>query len=155
MNAEVKTLEDLLVAYVRKVGAYGPETSEQAFKELGQWAGPRGFFANGQVISMYWDNPEITPTEKCRTDACVTVPEGTAPEGAVSTQTLKGGAYAVCHFETSGLEFRQSWDEAFAWVLEGAHEFMDQPCFEVYHNNGVEDQGGVWKYDICIPLKQE
>ena len=101
MNVEIQEIPDQHVAYIRKLGPYGPDTAGQAFMELGQWAGPRGYFGGeGKVLGVYWDNPEVTPPEKCRTDACLTVPEGTEADGGINMQTLTGGRCAICHFET-------------------------------------------------------
>jgi AraC family transcriptional regulator len=119
-----------------------------------QWAGPRGFAATETMLGVYWDNPEITPPEKCRVDACITVPEGTEPAGEVSLQTITGGPYAVCGFEITGDSFQQAWDDAFAWLVESGHECGDKPCYELYHNDGERDTEGKWIFDICIPLKR-
>lgn len=153
MNANVKDMPEFHVAYVRKMGPYGQETCEQAYGELMQWAGPKGVLGSGAMLSVYWDNPEVTPPEKCRTDACIGVPTGTETEGQVALQTIRGGSYAVCHFEISGDTFQQAWDDAFAWVIQQGHECDDQPCYELYHNNGAEHPDGTWILDICIPLK--
>lgn len=154
MNATIKELPDQHVAYVRRLGPYGKETCGQAFGALMQWAGPRGFAATGTMLGVYWDNPEVTAPEKCRVDACITVPEGTQPEGEVALQTLTGGPYAVCGFEVTGDSFQQAWEDAFAWLVENGHECGDKPCFELYHNDGSQDPEGRWIFDICIPLKR-
>jgi AraC family transcriptional regulator len=142
------------VAYVRKIGAYGKETCGQAFEELSRWAGPRGFFASGVVLGVYWDNPEVTPPEKCRMDACVGVPAGTVPDGQVGIQTIAGGPHAVCHFEMTGDSFQQAWEDAFAWLVSQGHECDDRPCYEIYHQCADQHPEGKWVFDICVPLKR-
>ena len=112
MNAEVREMPEYNVAYVRKMGAYGKETCEQAFGELMQWAGPRGHLGAGVMLGVYWDNPEVTPPEKCRVDACISVPEGTVPDRPVGMQTISGGPYAVCHFELQTDSFQQAWEDS-------------------------------------------
>ncbi len=99
MKAEIKKMPEYHVAYVRKMGAYNKETCEQAFGELMQWAGPKGYLESGVMLGVYWDNPEIKPPEKCRIDACLSVPPGTSPENQVDTQVISGGRYVVGHFE--------------------------------------------------------
>ncbi|NQT15126.1 MAG: GyrI-like domain-containing protein, partial [Planctomycetes bacterium] len=143
------------VAYVRKMGPYGKETAEAAFGELMQWAGPRGYLGSGEILGVYWDSPEVTAPENCRTDACVGVPEGTAPEGQIGIQTISGGPYAVCHFEIKDVDFKQAWDDAFAWFVESGLECDDKPCYELYHNDAREHPEGKWIVDICIPLKRK
>ena len=40
MNITLKKLPDYHVAYIRRLGSYGPEISE-TFEQLAQWADPR------------------------------------------------------------------------------------------------------------------
>lgn len=156
MNAEVREMPEYHVAYVRKIGPYNKETCEEAFGEMMQWAGPRGYLASGVMLGVYWDNPEVTPPEKCRIDACVSVPRGTMPEGQVGIQIINGGPYAVCHFEIEAQSFQQSWEDAFAWLVTSGYECDDRPCYELYHNtSAAEHPEGKWIFDICIPLKSK
>ncbi len=154
MNAEIKQMPEYHVAYVRRIGPYGKETCEGAFNELMRWAGPRGFLKSGETMMVYWDNPEVTPPEKCRIDACVSVPRGTTAEGQIGMQTIRGGYYAVCRFEILPDGFPQAWESAFAWLVSGGYECDDLPCYELYHNNAEEHPEGKWIFDICIPLKR-
>jgi AraC family transcriptional regulator len=155
MKAEVKPMPEYHVAYVRKMGPYGQETCEKAFGELMQWAAPRGLLDQGTMLGLYWDNPEVTPAEKCRTDACISVPEETLPEGSVGIQKIEGGPYAVCRFEITADGFAGAWEEAFGWLIKNGYECEDRPCYELYHNNGDEHPEGKWIVDICIPLKEK
>ncbi|CAG36706.1 AraC family transcriptional regulator [Desulfotalea psychrophila] len=154
MNAKIKEMPEYNVAYVRKMGAYGEETCKQAFAELVQWAEPKGYLRLGTILGLYWDNPETTPPEKCRTDACITVPDGTLAEGTIGVQLISGGQYAVCHFEITAEGFQQAWKDAFSWFIGKGYECAAKPCYELFHNNGEEDPDGRWIFDICIPLKK-
>ncbi len=155
VSAEVREMPELQVAFVRKMGPYSQETYDQGFGELMPWAGPRGYLATGAVLCVYWDNPEVTPPDRCRVDVCVEVPMGTPVEGAVGLQTVQGGLYAACHFEIRGDEFHQAWDDAFAWLVDSGYECDDVPCYELYHGLGSERHDGKWDLDICIPLKAQ
>ncbi len=152
MNAEIKIMPEFHVAYVRKLGPYGPDTCAAAFGELMAWAAPRGHLA-GPMLGLYWDSPEITAPDKLRTDACVVVPEGTSTEGAVALQTVPGGKHAVCHFECPASGFPAAWNEAFAWLVANGLECADRAIYEFYHNNGDEHPEKAWIFDICIPLR--
>ncbi len=79
-----------------------------------QWAGPRNLVRPEKVLGIYWDNPEVTPPEKCRFDACIIIPGGIVPEGQIYTQTIKGGPYSVWHFEIKSENIQQAWEDAFA-----------------------------------------
>lgn len=154
MNAEVREMQEYNVAYVRKMGPYNKETCEAAFGELMQWAGPKGYVGSGVMLGLYWDSPEVTPAEKCRIDACVEVPKGTATEGQIGIQTVRGGPYGVCHFEIKGDSFQKPWEDAFKWLIDSGYECDEKPCYELYHNDAAEHPEGKWIFDICIPLKK-
>ncbi len=155
MNAEVREMPEYHVAYVRKMGPYGRETCEQAFGELAQWAEPKGYSNSGTILGLYWDNPEVTPPERCRVDACVSVPLDAVAESQVAFQKISGGPYGVCHFEIQGDDFQQAWEDAFAWLVNSGHECDEKPCYELYHNNASDHPEGKWIIDICIPLKRK
>ncbi len=152
MNAGVKELPDYHVAYVRKMGPYDTGT-QHAVSQLLQWAGPRGYLNSSPVFVVYWDNPEVTPPAKCRLDACISVPAGTPPEGQIGLQLLRGGPYALCHFEIQADHFPQAWEDAYMWLVNSGYESDNRPCYELYHNNAMEHPEGKWIFDICIPLK--
>jgi AraC family transcriptional regulator len=153
INAEVKETPELKVAYVRGLGPYTRETCEPQFRALMRWAAPRNYVGAGKILAIYWDNPDVTPPERCRFDACIIVPDGAIPEGTVYIQTIRGGPYAVCHFESSPAEISRAWEDAFAWLCDSGYECNDTPCYELYHNNAAEHPQGKWIFDICIPLR--
>ncbi|PKN66800.1 MAG: AraC family transcriptional regulator [Deltaproteobacteria bacterium HGW-Deltaproteobacteria-12] len=154
MKADVREMPEHNVAYVRKMGPYIKETCEQAFGEIMEWAEPRGYCKPGSML-VYWDNPEITPPEKCRVDACVVVPRGTTTDGQIGLQVISGGPYAACHFEIEPNSYHKAWEDAFAWLVSSGYECDDKPCYELYHNNAEEHPEGKWIFDICIPLKRQ
>jgi AraC family transcriptional regulator len=150
VKGSIREMPEYHVAYVRRIGPYTQKTWDLAFGELLRWAAPRGYAATEPMVGLYWDNPDITPESKCRMDACVRVPPGTAAKGRVGTQIIGGGPHAVCRFETPLEGFYQAWEDAFAWLVTNGYECDDRPCYELYHTTPAE---GNWVYDVCIPLK--
>lgn len=154
MDAKVEMINALTVASVRRKDPYGPEICGDAFNALTAWAEPRGYFKTGQVIALYWDDPETTLPKECRIDACVGVPENTETSGEVKLQTVAGGPYAVCRFEIVAEEFSKSWEQAYGWVVSQGNELSEQPCFERYYNNAASHPQNKWIVDLCLPLKK-
>ena len=150
MKAVVKEMPTWHVAYVRKMGPDGKATCEAAFGELMRWAGPRGLVGKAPMMGMYWDNPEVTAPDQCRTDACLAVPEGTKVDAPVALQDIAGGPHAVCEFDVPMTDFTASWEEAFRWLVGSGMECADRPCYELYHD---DCRGKTCRFDICIPLK--
>lgn len=94
MNNKMKleTTEQKLLAYIRVTGPYG-QGYQEASGKLYEWARLHSL-AGGESIYIYHDNPEITPSDKCRTDICIAVPMGTTPPNGIELQTLPAGGYA-------------------------------------------------------------
>ncbi|MEM9446353.1 MAG: GyrI-like domain-containing protein [Verrucomicrobiota bacterium] len=154
MNAEVREMAEHHVAYVRKIGSYySRETYEQACNELMRWARPKDLLNSGKLMGVYLDNPHVTPEEKCRLDACISVPPGTLTERQIAIQVINGGLHGVCHFELQDNSFQQAWGDAFTWLVDSGYECDQKPCYELYHNNPSNHPENKWVVDICIPLK--
>ena len=149
MNAEVKTMPAWHVAYARKIGPYGKATAEAAFGELMGWAGPRGLIGQSPMLGMYWDNPEVTAPDQCRTDACLVVPAGTKVAAPIALQEIAGGPYLVCEFNVPITGFGPAWEEAFRCLIDRGLECADRPTYEFYHD---DCRGKTCRFDICIPL---
>ena len=107
MVVEVKTLPSYHVAYIRRLGYSKGEFQEHlsaAFQQVCRWAADRDLFRSDTlVIGVPHDNPDISPTARCRYDACVTVPgEVTQGSANVDIQDLHGGKYAVQRIDVDG-----------------------------------------------------
>jgi AraC family transcriptional regulator len=154
-RVELVDMPERSAAYLRAMGYSGADMAG-AFAELATWAGKKGYLGPDTVAgTLYWDNPEVTSEADCRMDAFLSVPRGAAGEGAIGIETIRGGPYAVCSFETGPEGFRRSWEETFALVVAGGWETADSPCYERYSGNGAASPGGAWAYDICVPLEED
>ncbi len=151
---EMKELPQRHVAYIRHVGAYNK--IGEAFDTLMKWAGPRGIIdpATTKWLAVYHDSPEITEESKLRSDACITVPEGTPVEGEVGTMTIPGGQFAVGHFEIDGDQYVEAWDKLIGEYLpESGYQPDDRLCYELYLNNADEHPEKKHIVDICEPVR--
>ncbi len=163
MNVEVKTLPGFHVAYIRHISGYskGQFSSEinQAFGRVCAWAAARDLFTPGTLtIGIPYDNPDITPNDRCRYDACVTVPsEITAGSGEVGIEEIPGGKYAVGHIEVSTGETEKIGAMADLmygeWLPSSGFSTADQPALEIYYENPDKPQGTWISMDYCIPVK--
>jgi AraC family transcriptional regulator len=90
--AEVRTRGPTLFAFVRHIGPY--HRIPAAWNQLMTWAAPRGLLA-AAAWGLSYDDPEITPPERLRYDACLEVDGAVKPEGEVGLQEVGGGAFAV------------------------------------------------------------
>jgi AraC family transcriptional regulator len=132
---EIKTLAPQRVIFLRHTGPY--DQVGATWGKLSAWAGPRGLFGpSTRFIGVSYDDPQITPPEKLRYDAAITVNRPVQPEGEIGVMELAGGEYAtLLHkgpYETLGRSYQALLG---AWLPKSGRELRDVPCFEVYLNS--------------------
>ena len=157
-NVEVKDMPELNVAYIRHIGPYkgDQELFGRLFNKLMAWAGPRGLlrFPETKIMTIYYDNPDITDESRLRTDACITVPEDTQVDGEIGKAKISAGKYAVAHFEITPDQYQDAWNAVYGgWLPESGYQPEDGPCYELYLNDPKEHPEGKHIVDICVPVK--
>ena len=90
MNVIVKHIKPMRVAFMRHVGPYNEvgRTWERLMMVLGKdgWLG-----GGSQCLGLCHDDPAVTPPDKIRYDACVTVDEEFRAAGEIGMQVMRGG----------------------------------------------------------------
>jgi len=154
-EATVKQLPERFVACVRHVGPY-PKIGE-AIHKVFSWAGPKGLAQSPttECLAVYHDDPEKVDTEKLRSDACLTVPEGTAGDDEVKTMRIPGGLFAVAHVEIDVSEYGDAWDKLVGeWMPENGYTTDGaRMCYELYLNDPAQHPENKHIVDICEPVK--
>ena len=112
------------------------------------------------IILIYWsvgigyDDPDYTPANKCKYDACIVVNPDEIPKGiSVNTKTLKGAEYAVFYFEGHEKDISPVWDYIFKeWLLNSDYIPADRPHLEMYlYSEQYELR--IFKVNLCLPIK--
>ncbi len=153
MDVKIVKRQPARVAYVRHVGPY--QECEEAWHKLCAWAGPRGILKPGAVmIGISYDDPEVTPPEKIRYDACVTVDGPVEPEGEVGVQTLKGGDYAMTVHQGPYEKLIETYNRIFGeWAPRSGRVVSSDPCLEVYLNDPHRTEPDRLRTEIYVPLE--
>ncbi|WP_320054462.1 AraC family transcriptional regulator [uncultured Acetobacteroides sp.] len=152
---EIKKLPPFHVAYTQTIESYATGIPK-AWNRLFQFLHPRGLITNDvALLGIPYNNPGITPREKCRYRACITVPtEVVLPRGDVKTVDLQEAVYAVYHFKGK----REDIWEAYAffygeWLIQSGYFPDEKPLIELYPLSLMSDcaQNNL-TYDIAIPV---
>lgn len=119
MKAEITILPRYTVAYIRSNGPYCRATNDQSLHKLLTWKEFENYIKTGKLLTIYLDNPEFTMPADCRSDLCITVPEGTTSDNAeVRIQEIPAGKYASFSYSvSSNAECARAWKESFDWVF--------------------------------------
>ncbi len=152
MTIEVKNMPELNVAYLRHTGSY--HKIGEAFNKIFEWAGENNHLSESTVgLGIYWDDPSCTPEETLRSDACITVPDGTRTESPFESQTVPSGEYAVYHTRVKPTGFQAAWNKVFEeWLPTSGYTYDDRPCYEMYLNDCSKDPEGMFTVNICVPV---
>jgi AraC family transcriptional regulator len=152
MDVEIKNLDPIRVAFVRHVGPYAG--CGAAWEKLCAWAGPRGLFGpDTRFLGICHDDPQITPPEKIRYDACVTVGAEVVPEGEVGAQETVGGEYAVTLHRGPYEQLHATYERLCGeWLPHSGREPAIAPCFEVYLNDPKTTRPAELLTQIHMPL---
>ena len=153
MDVEIKSLEPIRVAFVHHVGPYN-EVGE-AWEKLCTKLGAGGLLGGGtQFIGVCYDDPDVTPPERIRYDACVSVEADFEAEGDVGVRTLAGGEYAFTTHMGSYDKLGKTYAKLFGqWLPQSGREVRSEPCLEFYLNDPESTDPEDLLTDIYAPLE--
>jgi AraC family transcriptional regulator len=153
MNVTIKTLKPMRVAFTRHIGPYNQvgKTWEQFTMLLGK----DGHLGAGPLfIGICHDDPAVTPPDKIRYDACITVDQNFRACGEIGLQVIPGGPYAVLtHFGPY-----ENLSESYAkllgqWLPRSGRRLRAAPCLEIYLNSPENTEPEDLITDIHAPLE--
>ena len=129
----IETVEPMRVAFVRHLGPY--EQCGQAWAKLAAWAGPRGLLTPQTVcVGLAYDDPDITPEDKVRYDACLGVADDVEGAGEVGIQRIDGGPCAMLTHRGSYETLPESIEKLYSWLSRSGREPGPQPLLLFYRN---------------------
>ncbi|OMH36193.1 GyrI-like domain-containing protein [Motiliproteus sp. MSK22-1] len=160
MKVVIKEMPEVKVAYVRHVGPYAE--CGKAWEKLFCFLGPQGVLGGqAKILGLSHDDPEVTPAQEIRYDACVTLEDGIElkeegrKEAGVGVKMVDGGEYAVTtHFgpyDTLAVTYAKFFGE---WLSSSDRSPADRPCFEIYLNDPESTAPEDLVTDIYMPLEE-
>lgn len=148
----VKEMPDMQAVYCRHTGAFNEIC--KAYDKVFRFAGPRGLIkADSHTVTVYHDDPSVTEISKVRQSACLIVDGDVETEGEIGKITIKGGKFAVGHFEIEVTGFEKAWNTMCAWFTESGYEPGEGNPYEYYYCDPGNHPEHKFVLDICIPVK--
>ena len=104
------------------------------------------------MAGVYYDNPDVTPTEDLRSHAGVLWEGKTVPDGLEEVK-LDGGRYAVLHFKGSYAGLGEAYGYLYGpWLASSQESLRDAPPYEHYLNDPTDTAPAELLTDIYMPL---
>lgn len=153
MKVGIADMETRKVAFVRHIGPYNQ--CGKAWETLCRDLGPRGLLAGGKFIGLSHDDPEVTPPERLRYDACVTVGDDFEAAGPIGVQELPAGRYAVTTHHGPYDNLKDTYNLLFGqWMPANGEKMTDGPSQEYYLNDPESTEPAELLTDIYILLEE-
>jgi AraC family transcriptional regulator len=132
---EVKDLPAMRLLFLRHVGPYHQVGA--TWGRLMTWAGMRGLLGpNMKLLGIVYDDPDVTPLDKVRYEAAVTVSSVVQPEGEFGVMEFAAGNYGVITHRGPYEELGKTYQKIYGgWLPRSGHNLRDVPAFEQYLNS--------------------
>jgi AraC family transcriptional regulator len=153
MEVRIETVPPRRVAFMRHIGPYREVGTTWA--KLMAWAGPRGLLGPQMVaLGVAHDDPDVTPLDKLRYDACIAVEGSFTPEGEVGVQEVGGGEYAITThrgpYEAVAQTLARLCGE---WLPASGRELRSAPTFGIFRNSLPDTPDQDLLTDLYMPLE--
>lgn len=153
MNVDVKKVKAMRVAFMRHIGPY--DQVGNTWQKFMGFAFSHGLFGpTAKMLAIVHDDPDVTPPERLRYDACMVVGDKFQPEGDVGVQQISGGSYAVTTHHGPYDRLGETYAALMGqWLPAHNREPTDAPCFEVYLNNPQQTPPEDLRTEVYVPLE--
>ena len=153
MNVKIVELKEQVACALASPAGYEAASLLKTWDRLIAWARGNGIEDDKQKrFALCYDNPAITPIEKCRYEASIVVGPNVNIAGPFFKQVIPTGKYAVAHFKGAPDETTKFHISLYSnWLPNSGFEPDDFPLMEHYLNDARKD--GFVEMEIYVKLK--
>ncbi|MGE3180012.1 MAG: GyrI-like domain-containing protein [Phycisphaerae bacterium] len=155
MDVRIESRSDEHIAFVRHTGAYNDVGA--AWGTLMKWGWTKMMFGKPDTFGLCHDDPDVTPAEKLRYDACMVVDAKTKTKGDIQTRVLPAGHFAVTLHNGALDQISSTYAKLFARVESGpiqnqSWRLGDPPSLEKYLTDPRKVKPDEMKTEIWMPV---
>ncbi|PKO13201.1 MAG: hypothetical protein CVU39_20095 [Chloroflexi bacterium HGW-Chloroflexi-10] len=144
----------LHLAYFSARKGYSEASTKAVWQKLFQWAQARQLLTPAtQLVAISFDDPEITPRNKCRYYACIPVPADLPLNSGAGFFDYPEHLCAVCRLRCDVAEFPAAYRAFYRnWLPDSGFIMADFPPYEVYYDAPDINPGSKYEFDLCVPI---
>ena len=153
MNVTVLDIEEQVTCAIASPNGYEAASLFKTWDKLIAWARSNGIEDEKQKrFAFCYDNPVITPIEKCRYEASVVVSPDVQISGPFFKVIIPSGKYAVTYYKGTAEDTNKIHMSLYSnWLPNSGFEPDDFPLMERYLNDVRKD--GYVEMEVYIKLK--
>ncbi len=157
IDVRIAEREPQCIAFVRHVGPY--EQVGEAWGTLMKWGWKKMMFRPPETFGLSWDDPDVTPAEQLRYEACMVVKPGTKVKAPVELKEIPGGTYAVVMHEGAYEGFAETYARLIGRICSGPIDgkqwkLGDPPALEKYLNDPRKTKPEDLRTEVWLPVKR-
>ncbi len=154
LTPKIVELKDKKVIFIQSIGKYGDNKTADTWNKLMDYVKRNRLFSwRVELFGISHDDPNITETDKCRYDACVTVSKEIKPEGEIGYKIINGGKYAIFRYKGPYTGFGHVYDAIFRqWLPQSGYELRNIPALEKYLNDPKKTRPEKLITEIYVPV---
>ena len=138
---KIETFQGITIAYMRRIGAYGPE-NRQLMEKLKAFLAQHDLLKS-TILGIPLDDPTITPAEQLRYDVGLIVPAHAAIP--LPTRSIDDGTYAVLEVQHTQQGVSSFWQNIGQLTLSIDNT---KPIIERYSSQKIVEH----LCEFCIPI---
>jgi AraC family transcriptional regulator len=146
---QAKTAEKMTIAYLEHVGPY--DQMGDLFARLGEYAA--GKQLGGNVVGIYYDDPENVPAASLRSEIGIVVPEGFEPDSGYKFKELPAQKVAYAVLKGPYAEIANEHPYIYKWIEEKGHKPAG-PTREIYLKAGPDVPPDQLITEVQIPITE-
>jgi DNA gyrase inhibitor len=148
MKFKVETFPNYRIAYIRRVGQYGPANIE-VMEKVKKWAKEKNLLESAILFAIPQDNPESTLPDYCRFDACIVIPNGYQVDDLVLEGELSGGKYLIYEVKHTPDDIQKAYSDILQSLQHNGYKIDNKPIMEKYIGGMISNP----YCEICVPVK--
>lgn len=153
MNVLIKKHPQQTICKLASNGGYQPESLFKTWDDITAWGEDQGVESLVQQrTALCYDNPAVTPLERCRYEATIAIDDDTKVNFPFEKSILPGGTYAVLYVKGDSQEVEKAQMSLFShWLPASGYEPDSFPMMERYLNDVRQD--GFIELEIMFKIK--
>ncbi|MEA2054231.1 MAG: GyrI-like domain-containing protein [Candidatus Thermoplasmatota archaeon] len=118
-------------AYIEHVGSYGEIPFNEYIPRLYAWAKEKKVRPGFKTIGIFYDSPEKTPSEECRSEIGIPIKGEANPDEEIKIKELLSMEVATIKHKAPASEYGETYKKLAEWMEENGYEWAG-PAVEVY-----------------------
>ncbi|HKZ64522.1 MAG TPA: GyrI-like domain-containing protein [Thermoplasmata archaeon] len=152
---KVERRKPVKLAYIEHVGGYDEIPFQTYVERLYGWAKKARVRPGFYPLGVFYDSPDQTPPEECRSEIGIPITGKAAPEGDVRIREMPAMDVAALSFKGPSGEYRDAYRELSSWVSENGYEWAG-PSIEAYTKKPERVRGKTVMYaKIMAPVRRK